>query len=92
MSELEYDKDGLAAFVAVRDSMADRWLEGTNTVLKERNPVLLAELTRLESVIDSLIQIPKKPKSLQKQFREMIDRYAIISNDCIAYASRHIKS
>lgn len=92
MSEKEFDVEALDAFSAVCSGFEGRWQEGTHGVLQERNPALLDELTRLETVINSLIRLPVKPKILQKQFRDALDRYAVVSNDCISYASRHIKN
>lgn len=91
MSETEFDKRGLDQVLAVRSEFGNRWPEGAQAVLLERNPELLTEMTRLENILDSLIQIPVKPKALQKQFKDTLDRYVTITNNCISYASRHIK-
>jgi hypothetical protein len=64
-------------------------LEGTADVLNERNPDLLTELTKLESVLDSLLAIPNKPPVLKKQWASALAQYEKTAMLCVTYAKRH---
>jgi len=85
----EIDKKGRAAFDEATDRIATIWTTEIFDILKERNPDLLDQMTRLEGEIDSLIVIPVKPKALNKQLKDALAKYEQVANDCVQYAARH---
>jgi hypothetical protein len=66
------------------------WLTGVYDILKQRNPELLEELNRLESVMDSLLAIPNKPASLRSHWRDTLEQYEKTAMLCVTYAKRHL--
>lgn len=87
--EGKLDQGALQEFHAVRDRIASAWLEGTADVLTKRNPDLLSELTKLESMLDSLLIIPNKPPVLKKQWSSALAQYEKTAMLCVTYAKRH---
>lgn len=74
---------------AAQDRLAAVWPEGVNELLERKNPELLGELSRLESVIDSLIVIPNKPTALRKQWNQVLADYEKTAMLCVSYTRRH---
>jgi hypothetical protein len=80
----------LERFQKIQKDMGERWLAGTDEILKSRNPELRAELIKTEGIIDSLLALGPKPKILQKQLDDTLAHYERLVADCITYASRHL--
>lgn len=81
------------AYKELRDAqkrISGVWPEGTTDILVQRNPKLLSELDRLESVIDSLLAIPNWPAPIRKQWHETLANYEKTAVLCSTYAKRHI--
>lgn len=87
---ISLDEGAIQELSAVQDRLASVWPNGVNEILQQRNPELLAELTRLESVMDSLLAIPNKPASLRSHWRDTLEQYEKTSMLCITYAKRHL--
>jgi len=75
----------------IKDRIAAVWLDGTLDVLTRRNPELLEELNRLESVLDSLLVIPSWPIPIRKQWRVALADYEKTAMLCVTYARRHLQ-
>ena len=86
----ELDAGAYADFEAAHNRIADKWVGGAMDVLQARNPALLHEFERVQSVIDSLLVIPHKPAALRKQWKETLDLYEKIADQCVVYAKRHM--
>lgn len=84
------DKEALKELRAVCGRIGDIWPEGAQEVLIQRNPNLLAELDRSESVLDSLLVIPNWPSPIRKQWREALAEYEKTATQCVTYAKRHM--
>ena len=88
--EVEVDRGGLQELKSVQDRIAAVWPGGTFDLLSNKNPGLLTELTKLESVLDSLLSIPVKPPVLKKQWASALAEYEKTAMLCIVYAKRHL--
>lgn len=84
------DVGALQELEAVRDRLSKVWLAGTNEILEQRNPGLLSELNKAETVLDSLLAIPKWPAPIRKQWQSALADYAKTAMLCVTYAGRHI--
>ena len=84
------DKEALQELRAAHDRIAEVWPAGTHDVLTQRNPDLLTELDRAESVLDSLLVIPNWPPALRKQWCAALAEYEKTAMLCVTYAKRHL--
>lgn len=84
------DQGALQELQEARGRIGEVWPSGTNEVLQSRNPALLAELDRIESVLDSLLVLPSWPKPIRKQWEEALSEYEKTAMQCVTYAKRHL--
>lgn len=83
------NQEALQELRVAQGRISDVWLAGTYEVLKARNPDLLSEMDKAESVIDSLLVIPSWPPVLRKQWGTALANYETTAMQCVTYAKRH---
>ena len=86
----DLDFEGLEKVRTVVSRIGARWHEDTLKILNERNQPLLNKLNALESSLDSLLLISRKPAPLQKEFKARLEEYESVAGMCMDYAERHI--
>lgn len=89
-SQNKVDSGALQELRMVSDKVTLAWTDGIEEVLTKRNPELLTELGRLESVLNSLLVIPNWPTPLRKQWRDTLASYEKTAMQCITYGRRHL--
>lgn len=88
--EEKIDQGAYDEFVAANKRIGDKWPDGAQDILEQRNPELLSEFYKQQSILDSLVLIKSKPAPLKKQWREALAEYERTGEQCIIYAKRHL--
>jgi len=66
-----------------------QWPGDTITILTKLNVDLLEKLSQVESQVESLLYITRKPPNIKRTFTKILAEYDKIGTMCAVYAKRH---